>query len=53
MVGAVAALPILEVDTRLKSGKIEEALKAFVNDKTNWRKMLKNEVDKVDLVATT
>jgi hypothetical protein len=29
-----------------------EALKAFVNDKTNWRKMLKNEVDKVDLVAT-
>ncbi|CAC9653563.1 DUF2797 domain-containing protein [bacterium endosymbiont of Bathymodiolus sp. 5 South] len=50
--GAVAALPILEVDTRLKSGKIEEALKAFVNDKTNWRKMLKNEVDKVDLVAT-
>jgi hypothetical protein len=22
------------------------------NDKTNWRKMLKNEVDKVDLVAT-
>jgi hypothetical protein len=50
--GAIAALPILEVDTRLKSGKIEEALKAFVNDKTNWRKMLKNEVDKVELVAT-
>jgi hypothetical protein len=24
----------------------------FVNDKTNWRKMLKNEVDKVELVAT-
>lgn len=50
--GAVCALPILEVDTRLKSGKIEHALKAFVNDKTNWRKMLKNEVDKVDLITT-
>ena len=50
--GAVAALPILEVDTRLKSGQIEVALKTFVNDKTNWRKMLKNEVNKVDLVAT-
>lgn len=49
--GAVAVLPILEVDTRLKSGKIEDALKAFINDKTNWRKMLKNEVDKVDLIA--
>jgi hypothetical protein len=49
--GAVQALPILEVDTRLKSGQIEVALKAFVNDKTNWRKMLKNEVDATDLVA--
>lgn len=48
--GAVAALPILEVDTRLKSGRIEVALKEFVNDKTNWRKMLKNEVEAIDLV---
>jgi hypothetical protein len=48
--GAVAALPILEVDTRLKSGQIEVALKEYVNDKTNWRKMLKNEVTSLDLV---
>ena len=47
--GAVSALPILEVDTRLKSGQIEVALKDFVNDKTNWRKMLKNEVESIDL----
>jgi hypothetical protein len=47
--GAVSALPILEVDTRLKSGQIEVALKAYVNDKTNWRKMLKNEVEVIDL----
>lgn len=49
--GAIAALPILEVDTRLKSGKIEVALKASINDKTNWRKMLKNEMEEADLIA--
>lgn len=49
--GAVSALPILEVDTRLTSGKIETALKSFVADKTNWRKMLKNEVGPADLVS--
>ena len=50
--GAISALPILEVDTRLKSGELEVALKQYVNDKTNWRKMLKNEVSPVDLLAT-
>lgn len=50
--GAINALPILEVDTRLKSGELEMALKQYVNDKTNWRKMLKNEVSPVDLLAT-
>ena len=47
--GAVSALPILEVKTRLDSGKIEMALKSYVADKTNWRTMLKNEVEDVDL----
>ncbi len=50
--GAIQALPILEVDTRLKSGQLEVALKDFVNDKTNWRKMLKNEVGYVDLISS-
>jgi len=50
--GAVSTLPILEVDSRLKSGQAEVALKNFINDKTNWRKMLKNEVSPVDLVET-
>lgn len=50
--GAISALPILEVDARLKSGELEMALKQYVNDKTNWRKMLKNEVSPVDLLAT-
>ena len=49
--GAISALPILEVGTRLASGKIEMALKPFVADKTNWRKMLKNEVEPADLVS--
>jgi hypothetical protein len=49
--GAVCALPILEVKTRLDSGKIEMALKSYVADKTNWRTMLKNEVKDIDLVA--
>lgn len=49
--GAVCALPILSVDSRVKSGQIEVALKQFVSDKTNWRKMLKNETEVVDLMA--
>ena len=39
--GAIQALPIVEVDTRLQSGLIETALKSTVNDKTDWRRMLK------------
>mgnify|MGYP000008661706 FL=1 len=50
--GAISALPILEVETRLDSGRIETALKSFVSDKTNWRKMLMNEVAPADLVAS-
>lgn len=49
--GAIAAVPILEVKNRLESGRVEMALKAHVNDKTNWRKMLKNETEAIDLVA--
>jgi len=50
--GAISALPILEVKTRLESGLIEKALKSFITDKTNWRVMLKNETGPADLVAT-
>lgn len=49
--GAVQALPMLRVATRFISGLAEVEFKALVNDKTNWRKMLKNEVDTLDLVA--
>jgi hypothetical protein len=44
-------LPIIEAKSRLDSGKIEVALKQFVADKTNWRNMLKNEVELSDLTS--
>jgi len=50
--GAISALPILEVKTRLESGLIEKALKSFIADKTNWRAMLKNETEPADLATT-
>ena len=48
--GAISALPILKANSRIDSGQIESALKPFIADKTNWRKMLKNEVEPTDLL---
>jgi len=48
--GASAALPVVEVKNRLISGKVEVLLKNHVADKTDWRKMLKGEPEKVDLL---
>ena len=47
--GALQAMPVLRVSKRYHAGLIEVAFKQFLNDKTNWRNMLKNEVSKVDL----
>ena len=41
--GATEALEIVEAPNRYLAGIAEVALKDFVADKTNWRKMLKNE----------
>ena len=49
--GAVEALPIMRVSTRYHAGLIESAFKQHLNDKTNWRKMLKHELEEVDLSA--
>ncbi|NVK41973.1 MAG: DUF2797 domain-containing protein [Oceanospirillaceae bacterium] len=49
--GAVQALPILRVDSRYQSGLVEHLFKSEVADKTNWRRMLKNDVDVLDLKA--
>lgn len=47
--GAVQAIPIVEVPNRYLAGITEVALKNHYADKTNWQKMLKNEVPEVDL----
>jgi hypothetical protein len=49
--GAVEALPILETPNRYLAGVAEVALKNHFVDKTNWQKMLKNEVSHADLLA--
>ncbi len=49
--GAVQALPIMRVKTRQQSGYLEVLIKQHVADKTNWRVMLKGEIEPIDLSA--
>jgi hypothetical protein len=49
--GAVQALPIFRVSTRQQSGLVETAFKPHVADRTNWRAMLKGEIETLDLRA--
>lgn len=49
--GAHEAIEIVEVPNRYLAGITEVALKDHVSDKTNWRTMLKNEIQDEDLVA--
>jgi hypothetical protein len=48
--GAHEAIEIVEVPNRYLAGITEVALKEHVADKTNWRKMLKNDVDDENLM---
>ncbi|MCK0161724.1 DUF2797 domain-containing protein [Allomuricauda sp. F6463D] len=48
--GAHEAIEIVEVPNRYLAGITEVALKEFVSDKTSWQKMLKNDIEDVDLV---
>ncbi len=48
--GASQAILLAEVPNRRYSGDIEVSLKRFVDDITNWRKMLSGEPQSVDLV---
>jgi hypothetical protein len=47
--GAVQAIPLLRVSSRMQSGLVEVACKQFVADKTNWRTMLKGECELLDM----
>jgi hypothetical protein len=49
--GAHEAIEIVEVPNRYLAGITEVALKEHVGDKTNWRKMLKNDIEDVNLLA--
>jgi hypothetical protein len=49
--GASQAISIVEVPNRYLAGITEVALKNHYADKTNWRKMLQNDVEQVDLIA--
>lgn len=48
--GAVQAIPIVEVPNRYLAGITEVALKGHFADKTNWQKMLKNDVPEASLI---
>jgi len=48
--GTHDAIEIVEVPNRYLSGITEVALKDYVADKTNWRKMLKNDIEDENLV---
>ena len=43
--GAISAIRLAETPNRYEAGKLEVALKSFFTDKTNWQRMLKNEID--------
>ena len=49
--GAHQALPIMKVSSRIQSGMMEVMFKQHVSDKTDWRKMLRNERVEADLIA--
>ena len=49
--GAKSAIFLAETPNRYEAGVLEVALKAFFTDKTNYRKMLQNEIDdSIDLI---
>lgn len=49
--GAVQGLPIARVATRHLSGLLETIFKQHVADKTNWRALLKQDAENIDLPA--
>lgn len=49
--GAIQAMPALRVTRRYHAGLVEHAFRQHISDRTNWRNMLKNVVEEVDLHA--
>ena len=49
--GAIQALPIFKVMSRRLSGQIETLLAQYVSDKTQWQRMLKHQIEPLDLIV--
>ncbi len=49
--GATQAVVFARTPNRYTAGLVEVAMKAHLTDRTNWRKMLKNEISDEDLLA--
>lgn len=49
--GASQAIPFIRVSTRYQSGLVEDAMRQWLTDRTNWQAMLKHQVDELDMVA--
>lgn len=47
--GAIQAIRIFRTESRYLAGLIEVAISAFISDKTNWRQMLKGDVNQLDM----
>ena len=47
--GAIQAIPVFRIRNRYHSGLLEAAIKKYVSDRTDWRKMLKGGGEMVDL----
>lgn len=50
--GATQAMAFIRVATRQQSGFLEVLFKEFINDRTNWRAMLKGPAEPLDLKAS-
>ena len=46
---AISAVPVFTVRERRDAGLLEVEMKEYFADKTNWRKMLKGDVENIDL----
>jgi len=49
--GAIQALAVFRVNTRLQAGLVEVIFKSQVSDRTSWQKMLKGNNPEIDLLA--
>ena len=47
--GAIQAIPFFSVKTRYESGRIEDKMRGFIGDRTQWQRMLGADIPLLDL----